>query len=208
MEQDWFRNTTWNDEIELRFDEKLRRARDKAQYLRIQACTLANANPSVSLKLLERYFELRDHEWDLSSAYVDQATAYEALGEIALAIGSYEKAIEREDEFPTSITRAYLELPALIIRRNCKDRYSQALGVLEKYSNHPTFPTDRFLWHAMVSLISQELGRRGLAIVHAKQALEEVSRTDSGFRNHPKLGLVGDEQQLTIKKLEQILQKR
>jgi hypothetical protein len=36
---DWFRNTTWNDKIAAQFEAKLKRARQKGQYIRIQACT-------------------------------------------------------------------------------------------------------------------------------------------------------------------------
>jgi len=48
MSDDWFRNTTWDDAIERAFDEKLRRARMKEQYLRIQASTLARSHPEVT----------------------------------------------------------------------------------------------------------------------------------------------------------------
>ena len=46
---EWFRNTTWDTSIERAFDDKLRRARRKEQYLRIQACTLARSHPDVAL---------------------------------------------------------------------------------------------------------------------------------------------------------------
>ncbi|MBP6003569.1 MAG: hypothetical protein KA746_09070 [Pyrinomonadaceae bacterium] len=203
---DWFRNTDWNEEIEARFFEKLRQARDKGQCLRIQGCTLARVHPTVALRLLQEYFKLGESNFALAQAYVDQAAAYEALGEIDLAIQSYESALERENEFPTSITRAYLELPELILKEDRREHYHQALSVLEKYSNHPKFPIDRFQWHSMFAIISKELGNTSSACIHAKQALEEASRTHSGFQNHSKLGLVGDDQRLTRQKLEAILQ--
>ena len=74
MTTDWFRNTTWNKSVERAFDEKLRRAKRKEQYLRIQACTLARSYPEVALKLLDRYFELPD-DFDHAQAHVDRATA-------------------------------------------------------------------------------------------------------------------------------------
>ena len=68
--EDWFRNRDWNDKIEAAFYEKLRRARRKEQYLRIQACILADSCPKVALKLLDEYFELKD---DFDHAQVSDA---------------------------------------------------------------------------------------------------------------------------------------
>jgi hypothetical protein len=57
---DWYRNTEWSEEIAERFEAQLKRARRKARYLRIQACTLAWSDPLVALRLLDRYFDLGD----------------------------------------------------------------------------------------------------------------------------------------------------
>ncbi len=56
---DWYRNTAWDDAIEASFFAKLARARQKAQYVRIQANTLAPTKPDVALRLLDHLFQLR-----------------------------------------------------------------------------------------------------------------------------------------------------
>src|SRR5580693_8248935 len=99
MRDDWYRNTTWNDTVERAFNEKLNRARRKESYLRIQACSLARSHPDVALRLLDRYFTLKD-DFDHAQAFVDRATALLALGRVNEAIESYNAALAREAEFP------------------------------------------------------------------------------------------------------------
>jgi len=96
---DWFRHTEWNAEIEAAFFDKLRRARDKPQCLRIQASTIATRRPDVALRLLDQYFELGDH-FDHAQAHVARASAYLALGDTDQAIAAYEAALAREHEYP------------------------------------------------------------------------------------------------------------
>ena len=60
------------------FEAKLKRARQKGQYIRIQACTLAEAHPEVALLLLEKYFEQEDR-FDEAQAFVGRATVVQIL---------------------------------------------------------------------------------------------------------------------------------
>src|SRR5262252_2009580 len=95
----WFRNTSWDAHVSSAFEDKLRRARRKGQYLRIQACYLTQTHPHVALDLLDRYFALGD-DFDHAQAYVDRAEAYLTLGRVEDAFASYEAALKREEEFP------------------------------------------------------------------------------------------------------------
>jgi tetratricopeptide (TPR) repeat protein len=189
MSADWFRNTTWDETIERAFDEKLRRARRKEQYLRIQACTLARDCPEVALKLLDRYFELPD-DFDHAQGHVDRATALLALGRIDEALLAYEAALARESVFPNLLTQAYIELPYLVATRGISEQYKRALELLNLYQTRLMFPVDHFRWHAAYALITCATGDTETASAHANFALEAASRDHSGFRYHPSVGLV------------------
>src|SRR5258708_35532625 len=115
MAQDaWYRNTTWNPEIEADFQQRLRRARDKSQRLRIQASYLAESHPKVSLGLLDQYFSLGD-QFDIAQAHVEKARALTALCDVERALSSYEAALERERQLPSVKTHTYLAFACLAI---------------------------------------------------------------------------------------------
>lgn len=189
MSDDWFRNTNWDEVTAAHFEDKLRRARRKEQYLRIQASILASTHPTVALQLLERYFTLPDN-FDHAQAYVDRARAFIALGRIDEALASYESALRRELEFPNLKTDAYLALPYFIAVRSIEDKYNRALEVLTRYESRLTFSVDYFRWHATHALILRARGDESGARSHAKQALEAASLKKSRFRYHPTVGLV------------------
>jgi len=191
---DWFRNTEWTESIERAFEEKLRRARRKSQYLRIQANYLAESHPIVALRLLERYFRL-DEKFDWAQAYCDQARAFLSLGRIDDAITSYERALDREVAFPNLKTQAYIELPFLIATRHLRERFERTAQVLQDHQCRLAFPVDRFMWHAALALIAESRGDNSSASEHASCALTEARQHHSGFRFHPTVGLVPNQYQ-------------
>ncbi|MBK7898265.1 MAG: hypothetical protein IPJ99_02590 [Betaproteobacteria bacterium] len=201
MSTDWFRNTTWNEDIERAFDHRLRRARRKEQYLRIQSCTLARSHPEAALKLLDRYFELQD-DFDHAQAYVDRATAFLTLGRIEEAIAAYEESLARESVFPNLLTQAYIELPYLVATRCIREHYERAKELLDLHEPRLMFPVDHFRWHAAQALIAGAAGESETASSHAKSALGAASHEHSGFRYHPSIGLVTSQYDEIIKKLE------
>lgn len=145
--EDWYRNTEWNESIAEAFELKLKRARDKNQYLRIQACILARTHPRVALDLLDRYFALGEHS-DAALAHVHRATAYLALEDLNAAIASYEAAIERENAFPNMRTLASIDLPYLIAMNGISSRFDQAMAILSSRVGPMAFPVERFKHHA------------------------------------------------------------
>jgi tetratricopeptide (TPR) repeat protein len=201
MSDDWFRNKTWNDAIAERFHEKLRRARHKGQYLRIQACTLARTHPEVALELLDQYFAL-PVQTDHAQAHFDRAEALLALDRVEEAIESYEAALRREAEFPGTKTQAYLELSYLAATHGIESRYDQAIALLEENKERLMFPVEHFLWHASQALILAARRDTSGAKAHAKLALDAAACDHSGFRYHPSLGLVTAEYDDLVKKLK------
>jgi tetratricopeptide (TPR) repeat protein len=175
--------------VEAEFEVKLGRARRKEQYLRIQASYLAQSSPNVALMLLDRYFALPDQR-DQAQAHVDCATAYNALGRLEDAVGSYESALAYEARFPFMRTSAYIELPTFIAEHGLSHHYERALAVLSEHRDRVAFHSDTFKWHASSALILSARGQSAVAREHARNALEASTQGDSGFRYHPTVGLV------------------
>jgi tetratricopeptide (TPR) repeat protein len=187
----WYRNPDWNSSVEAAFFAKLGRAKsNKAQYLRIQASSLARSRPKIALQLLDQYFSLGDH-FDVAQAHVDAAAAFLSLGEKERAIEAYEAALSVEERRPNVRTQAYLELPLLIAAHKVGTHYSRALDILQQGRPRLVFWVDYFRWHAAHALISRALGSPIEARRHAEEALDAASKESSGFRYHPTVGLVG-----------------
>jgi tetratricopeptide (TPR) repeat protein len=198
----WYRNTEWNETIALAFDQKLKRARDKSQYLRIQACIIASSHPQVALELLERYFAL-GNDFDHAQAYVDQATAYLALGNVSAAIEAYEAALKRERAFPNVRTDAYLELPYLIAINGISEHFNRALKILSGSERRLMFPVARFKYHAARAIILSKTDPSS-ARTEAQAALEAAATDHSGFRYHPTIGLVSERHAAALSKLQEL----
>lgn len=186
---DWYRNETWNSQIEADFQQKLKRARNKSQYLRIQASILAKSYPDTALRLIEQYFALGEN-FDIAQAYVVRANALKVLGDVEGAFLSYEAALEREGLMPNLLTDAYLEFSCLVVEERVVLMYARALEVLETHRDRPVFPIDLYRAFGARAIILDYLGRKQEAGTAARKAIEASKATQSGFRFHQLLGLV------------------
>lgn len=201
--EDWYRNTEWNDEIAEAYYAKLKRARSKDQYLRIQACYLTSSYPEVALELLEKFFTLKE-PFDYAQAYCDKASAYIALGSVEEAIKAYQSALEQESTGKGVLTEAYIEMPMLIAERELKEYYGYGIDLLKNNVERLTFPVDHFRFHAAMAIFENGLGNTEEASKQAGMALDAAQIKKSGFRFHQKLGLVDEKYADIVGKLKKI----
>lgn len=192
---DWYRSKDWNESIEEHFYSKLKRARtQRDQYLVIQALTLADKHPEVSIRLVGEYFESRKNQFDDVRALLAKANAFVALYDIESCISTFKEMLEREREFPNHQAGVYLDYPYLVATQKIEHEYANALDVLNEHFDRLTFPLDYFKWHASKALINNDGSE-------AKKALDAAKVKKSGFRFHQDVGLVGKEHEKTIKHL-------
>lgn len=189
--RDWFRNQDWSAEIAEAFEARLRRARQKDQYLYLQAFTLLRNHPRVSLALVERYFGLDERHHDASTRWVE-AQAHCRLGDFHAAYQAYEAALEAERSSPGTVTGASLDYPYLLAMRDEVPLFDRALEVLALPQVRLVVPVSRFKFHASRALIFTHRGDRESARSEARLALEAASQTRSGFPDHPGVGLVDE----------------
>ena len=202
---DWFRNERWDSTIESLFFDKLRRARRKAQYLRIQANCLTETYPQVALSLLDKYFAEGDH-FDDAQAYRQRAHVFLVLGEKDRAIAAYQTALKHEEEFPRLKTGAWLEYALLVALQEDSTLYDSVLLLLKERRSDALFALDAFLWHAARALILSAKGDTVLARDHAEKALSCSEKQQSVFRYHPRVGLVEGKYQAVTQKLRLLCQ--
>ncbi len=202
---DWYRRTTWTKKDEEEFFLKLKRARNKCQYLRIQADYLVKKHPDAALELLDQYQSMCTDETDVAAAHVTRAEALLSLDRLNEALNAYRAAIQCEEEFPNFQTGADLELSFLIATRGLAECYDEAATLLAKYPD-PAFPIEEFKLHASLSLIANETGDHEAASKHSKAALRAADKEHSGIAYHAKLGLVRGQYRKLRKRLKTICQ--
>jgi tetratricopeptide (TPR) repeat protein len=206
--KEWFRHEEWSPEIEKEFFDRLRRAKKKDQYLRIQAGYLASTHPQVALDLIRRFFELRD-PWDRASAYRVQGKAHESLNAFQAALRSYEDALEQERMMPQILTNAWLDLAMLVSMHAMSDHYDSVLAILRERKKQAVFPSTKFMHDASIALILAARGESATARSFAVAAVDMASRTHSGISRHPHVGLINwDEWQTVIEKLSSLTKNR
>lgn len=194
--EDWYRQTEWSSARAAAFAARLTRSRSashRAQYLRIQALTLAETgtpeNLVHALTLLEHIFVQYPDEFDVPMAHLQAARCHDALGDLPGAIRHFEAAVEARNTRPNIDTGVALEYPWFIVRHALADRYTRALEVLAEV--RAVFPYQRFRECASRALIAAHYGEQASARASACAALEAANAQQSPFPRHSNIGLVG-----------------
>lgn len=191
---DWYRNKSWNDDIAAAYFAKLKRARRRSEYLRVQAYYLVDDFPLAALDLIDRYFsERRDGNPDVmdSSVYGSKARALLSLGRDAEALEALESALQREKDFPHSISESHVDYAQFVTKRRMVDRYDDLMNILDGYESGYIFPIQFYRLWGYRSIIFYDLGIVSEALRCAQEALKYAEMDNSGLRYHPDLGLVG-----------------
>jgi hypothetical protein len=193
---DWFRHHTWSPEISDAFFTRLARSRDargRAQYLRIQAVELASTEDEalvrVALQLLERHLKEYSDPYERVQAHAQAAACHAQLSDPDQAFYHFNKSIEANTLAPNIDCGVNVEYPWLVAILRRSDHYDRALEIMPREAS--PFPISRFKLAAARAIIADARGVSADAVKYAYEAIAAAEATDSGFRNHRKLGLVG-----------------
>ncbi len=194
--EDWYRRKTWTTLDQSEFFERLNRSRSafhKAQYLRIQAYILHEAGLSKpALDLLDIVFERYPEDSELSSCYLQAAEARAHLGEIEAAVNAFRQSIAAQRNYPNSRNLCWLDYGYFVVEKNLTNLYSEVFAVFEEFVEEEgmMFASSGYKFFATLALIAASRGERVAARDMAVRALEMSEVKSSGFRYHPKVGLL------------------
>lgn len=155
----WYKNKTWNGDIDTRFEKQLRYTRNpihKAEYLLVQGSLLLE-NPNQNIQevgqvLLSRLIE------DLSTEHSPILTAQEKLGDYFFKKKNYEKAaefykivveycVEQQSRTNTSLITD-LKWAEAILNMNLVEDFEKAYGLLIHYPVALLKAADQKFYHA------------------------------------------------------------
>jgi tetratricopeptide (TPR) repeat protein len=200
MDRNWYRNTSWDEEIEKYFFTKLNRVRDKgmqAQYLIAQAGALASTKDTEWMKVAEVLINKQLTEY--SDIFLDKSSALGLLGNIYGFRGDYNKsleyykqAIDFEAIYPNCITNSFMDYAELVVKINRTDLFEDVEKIFseERYESVIVFPLTKYMKYSILSIISKYKGDTEKAKYYADLVEQNVVAVESGFRNHKTLGLV------------------
>ena len=206
---EWFRRTSWSDLAALEFATHLRRSRTllhKAQYLKIQACTLLETDEPLlvapALQLLNQLFDEFPDKSQLEHAHLLAARCLEHQGDPAGAMRQLQLALEAHLGYPNSDAGTTLQYPWFIVQHCIEHLYDNALTCLN--TARLTFPVQLFKAATIRALVAESRNDPEVAGQYARDALAVAAQTKSPFRHHQSLGLVDDSFASILERLRRI----
>lgn len=208
---DWYRNTTWTEDIKDAFFSRLKRSKttfNKAQYLRIQALYLQQTgkkeNILGALKLLDILFSDCPEPLGLASAHLQRAQCFEWLGDYDSALNAYRESIKAERTSRGIRVLAGLNFAWFVVRRGLTQHYDEALSSVEMNEPDFIFPYQQFMFFSVFAIIGDHYGKKENAKRFARNALDAMGKTESPLRYHKKVGLVENPDKVVVEKLMRI----
>jgi len=199
---EWFRNTTWDSNIETDFEARLKRSRGayhKAQYLRIQASYLIGSSDNefqqVGIRLMERV--IKDYPTETFSTIF----GHEQLGDYYFKLGDFDKAekyfrlvteyyISNNTRGGTSAT-ADLKLAETILTANWTDKFDEAYSICIHFPlDKLTFNSEKYYYAVLTAQVCDKLNKKEEAKDFALTAIEISKITEPQFNRHKTVGLV------------------
>lgn len=199
---EWFRNTSWDSNIEADFEARLKRSRGayhKAQYLRIQASYLLDSSVNdiqqVGLRLMDRLIK------DYPTEEFIIIFGHEQLGDYYLKSGDFDKAhkhfrlvteyyLTKNSRSGTSAT-ADLKLAETILTANWTDKFDEAYSLCKNFPlDKLTFNNEKYYYAVLTAQLCDRLNKKDEAKDFALTAIEISKITEPQFNRHKTVGLV------------------
>ena len=193
---DWYRRTTWTPADAEAFQTRLRRSRQRAQHLCIQARTLLDAGSAElaqsALTLIDQMLAEHPEPFFLSGAHLTRAECLLALGDIEEAIAAFRASLAAQRAMPNVCVNAYLPFAWTVGRLGLTEHFDEVLDAMEEFRDPAdlAFPANAYLYFGALSFIADRLDDRAGAALWAHRALRSASTSVGPFPRHPGLGLV------------------
>ena len=220
-QHDWYRNTTWTEEVRKAFFDRLGRSRttyNKAQYARIQANYLWETGKKKHVRAAIELLDLMIKEWpeptELACAYIQKARCLEGLGKNKEAIEAYLESMKVEVESKKIRVGACLHFGWFVITQGLKKHYDEVFSsikddeTLKQLEPFLIWPDYQFKFAAIYAIILSSKGETEEAQRFALKALNAASRKKSPFSYHKNAGLVTKPDKRVMKQLKKIVESR
>lgn len=138
---EWFRRSRWNDDARELFVAKLRRVRDKAQLVGIQASYLVASDDerdwTGALEILAPFLDSLIDASQHAFLAMLAAQANEELGEIALAVALYRRSMRAMRDHPSAICNTHYLFARCVAENDLADLHDDALRALDDNPSAP-----------------------------------------------------------------------